>query len=807
MAVAAGTGMSVGISLSDATITSTTQASVDAAVLTALGNDVFVDATSVSTLDPENLGAAVDISAGIAGIHSQATIAGATRAFADGATIVKADSLELAATDTNTASPRSLVVGVGVFSVGVAGALSTTNITRTTEAFIGDDSQISIGSGPVNLTAKSTSDADGETTGVGAGISIGVSLLKVDVTVDNTTRAYVGDGATVDAGQLSLLAEADNTATAPTLAVGLGLLGGALIDVSATDSSTVDAYVGPEIGTASTGTPTTVTISGGGVDVRAHATSLVDTDSDVLGLGLLAGGALTQAISNASPTVRAYMGDDATVTADGDVMIEAAAQVEGTTDATGFSAGGGFSVAGAEVETNVNPIIRSFTVGGGAISANNVTLTSRHNVDEFGNALSLTPAFGETTLGSASLGVGVAGAIVTVENSPTIETKVGSGTTINATDAVSLASQSFQLADVDGFTAAGGLVAGIGITLPDSFARGTVSTHVDGVIESANTVSIVSDVDTRSKTQGLGAAFGFVGVTLAFVDARTSPDIDTFVGSSGRITATGDVTVESLVQSRSEASTKAIAGGIGAGLRVDTTATAQPQIDTYLANGGNITSSGGNVTLNTAHNFVDPDFIGGNVVRAAIESTSIGGLAVAEGNVTANALADVDTRTEAGSSIEALSGVVRLEARSGNFADATIENDTDGAITVSFLNPTANANGITKAQLLGNVGSTQTITNVFGESVKVGTPGAVDVSVIAQAADRSTADFDNSADGAVTIDDPSTGPSHDQADHRGERGQLRRHGRRQWELERRSHLQHRRRRDRQVLRLRRVEYL
>ena len=225
VAVAAGTGMSAAASLSNASITSTTQAFVDTSVLTALGNDVIVDATSVTTLDPENLGAAVGITGGIAGILSQATIAGATRAFADGATIVKANSLDLSADDTNTATPRSLVVGAGVLSVGAAGAVSTTNITRTTEAFIGEDAGIDTGAGLVTLTAESTSIATGETTGVGVSTSIGLALLKVDVKVNNTTRAYVGDGATINAGELTLTADADNTVTAPTIAVGVGLLG------------------------------------------------------------------------------------------------------------------------------------------------------------------------------------------------------------------------------------------------------------------------------------------------------------------------------------------------------------------------------------------------------------------------------------------------------------------------------------------------------------------------------------------------------------------------------------------------------
>ena len=149
-------------------------------------------------------------------------------------------------------------------------------------------------------------------------------------------------------------------------------------------------------------------------------------------------------------------------------------------------------------------------------------------------------------------------------------------------------------------------------------------------------------------------------------------------------------------------------------------------------------------------------FIAANVVKATVESVVGGGVAVAEGDVTATASADVDTRTGAGSSIQAPAGDVTLEARSGNFADGSIENAGGGAISVTVLNPTANANGDTKARLLGNVGSVATVNNVFGESELVGTPGAINVFVIAQAADQSTADFDTSSGGAVDVTAGST---------------------------------------------------
>src|SRR5207302_1077270 len=109
----------------------------------------------------------------------------------------------------------------------------------------------------------------------------------------------------------------------------------------------------------------------------------------VPGIGISVAAMVTTA--EASPTVRAYLGDDAEVTAGDDVLIEAVGEAYAISDALGFSGSTGVGVAGASVTSTVNPTVKAFTVGGGSITASDdVTIAARVNVDASGNNIQPT---------------------------------------------------------------------------------------------------------------------------------------------------------------------------------------------------------------------------------------------------------------------------------------------------------------------------------------------------------------------------------------------------------------------------------
>src|SRR5207245_1390807 len=103
--------------------------------------------------------------------------------------------------------------------------------------------------------------------------------------------------------------------------------------------------------------------------------------------------------------------------------------------------------------------VDAFTVGGGAITGNNVTIESRLNVDASGNpqyriynGSTVAPAYGTVTLAGAALAAGAAGGTISVYNSPTMDTGVGAGTVVNATNHVVVRSVSFERAQTDGLS-------------------------------------------------------------------------------------------------------------------------------------------------------------------------------------------------------------------------------------------------------------------------------------------------------------------------------------------------------------------
>ncbi len=246
----------------------------------------MVEATTTSDATPSIYGVSGGLAA-VAAMFSDSSIEGVTRSHVGGDTSVDANRLEIHATDTSGVHSSTLVVGIG--GVTGAGARSTGTITRTTEAFVDSGSQLSLGAATLDIDAISKSTADGWATGVAAG-GIAVAVLDVESTTDATTRAYVGSGASIDAGGLDLKADAVSLAKSPSTVVGVGLLAGAGIQLDAVDSSTVEAFIGPEAGYQAGDDVTRITVTGGDVNVTAKNDSEAKAETSVVTIADRCGG-------------------------------------------------------------------------------------------------------------------------------------------------------------------------------------------------------------------------------------------------------------------------------------------------------------------------------------------------------------------------------------------------------------------------------------------------------------------------------------------------------------------------------------
>jgi len=317
---------------------------------------------------------------------------------------------------------------------------------------------------------------------------------------------------------------------------------------TATDRSTVEAFVGAETTTTShAGRTATVVATGSGetIDITASLTAPVKAEGDVLSISL---GANSKTVTEATATqvVRAYVGDGGEPKAEGggDLNVAAFANTQALADGTGVSAALGVSVGGATSTATVNPTVQAFTEGTTKLGGRDVLLTSRVNVtdasahiDQSFEGDTVAPAFATVTLGSGALLASVAGGTVDTYNSPIVYTGVGAGGTVTATRDVKINSVVYQRAQSDGLSIAAALGVGVGITRPSATAGGSTTTFFDGELTGSSTATVRGFVEASTETDaravGVGALSGITDVTST---ATTSPTVATSVG--GSLTAT-----------------------------------------------------------------------------------------------------------------------------------------------------------------------------------------------------------------------------------------------------------------------------
>ena len=750
---------------------------------------VGIDAQDTSAINSELIGFGVSV--GLTGIavgiaKTENTIENQVSAFTDKSEVNTASNNILINALGGQRSTATTTAGAASVSLGAAGAgaVSNSTINGTVEAYA-NDSTLSSSNGITTISANSNLTSDSEAKG-GAGGVVAAAVMESHANIGGTTRAFLQGETEVNTTNFNVSADGTSTVNADGLGIGISAVGAAGVRTNATDNRIVEAYIGSQTGTTSS-KPTAIKVVGGNLNVDASAKSLVDAESNVISIGLLASGAKTNTTADATPIVRAYMGDQTKVVTDQNVSFDASAQVSAQADGTGVAASAAVAIippetgeresGGAFVEASATPTVESFTEGSNSISANDVELTSRFNVDEAGNPVQLTddegrslePTFAKIRLGSGALLAGVAGGTVNTFNAPKLSTVVGSGTVINATGDVLLETESLQVAETDGQSIGiGGVGIGVGVieasaVVGEDSVRKTnqIQTHFDGDLESAETLTIRSDVDAHSKVLGQADGFGAIASgTAPKVNAETAPKIATYVGETGEIKTNRDVSLESSVKTSAEAISKSITIAVGGALSdVENTATVAPIIDTFLqsnnSSGAKVASNSGNVILRSLHNVDETTgaFIADNQAFTSTDATEgAAGLRVGKINLTSNALTDVDTRVDREANITAQNGDIILESRSGNFADARAKSRGGAVINVSVANPEANANGATRAQLLGRVGDTAQQTNILGETETIGIAGARNVVVTAQSSDQSAANLDNGGGGVISVE-------------------------------------------------------
>ena len=566
---------------------------------------------------------------------------------------------------------------------------------------------------------------------------------KVTSIAAGSVRASIDDGATVAARSVDVSAVSANSVVANANVTGVALFGGAGVNAEAVDVTIVDAFIGPgptavhNAGLAATSVTTT---GAAGVTVRSKLSASVTATFDAVGVTLLGGGGATEIHADALQKVRAVLGDQANVAAGaGSVTFDVDADI--TSEAVGRQIGVSLGVASAQgnVVANLAARVGAFGIGGGSISGAAISFRTSLNEGFTGEGT----AHGKVYAGSGA-GIGtVAKAVAIATDDSNLTTGPAGGTTISATGAVSVTSVAVIRSNATGKSLALSLTGAAGLIEPTSTVSGVVITRLDSVVTSAASVSVVSDIDSRAVATGTaGAGAGVGGGTEATIAASAELEVSTLAG--GSISATGDITIESLVRSSVLSDFKALAIG-GGGAAAAEEVIANDHTATTAAVSGSASSTSGNVSVHAFHNYDGVAFLTENDVRATASATVAAiGLALGAAKLNAIATATAEAALNAGGTLAAPNGKVSVLALSANYALAQLANVSGAAINVGSFgaDPTAVASGWTLAKLLGNV---RTVVGAADAS------GAQSVDVFARSQNLAVAGMKNEGGGAISI--------------------------------------------------------
>ncbi|MEO0985812.1 MAG: DUF4347 domain-containing protein [Cyanobacteria bacterium J06639_14] len=270
------------------------------------------------------------------------------------------------------AGSAGLVAG----SVGVS--IADNSIDNTVQAYIDGAAVAATDSVDVDASSVTANTATAFAGAVAAGIGASISGTTAIADITTDVAAYIGSGSTVTAdsdgiaapnadpatSSITVKAASDNTSQAIVDSTSAGLVGVGNTIALATSNGTTSAYAGPADGSSSTGT---TTLTGGGLIIEADSTNGALADVEAATGGLVAG-QINFANVESSPTTQAYIGASVTVNVTGDVTVNAVGDAEADVDAQG-SSDGAISVGASVVKSTVKPTVESYVDSGSSITA------------------------------------------------------------------------------------------------------------------------------------------------------------------------------------------------------------------------------------------------------------------------------------------------------------------------------------------------------------------------------------------------------------------------------------------------------
>ncbi|MBE9103062.1 DUF4347 domain-containing protein [Vacuolonema iberomarrocanum] len=287
-------------------------------------------------------------------------------------------TIQATETATLTTDNRFASVGAGIIGLAGAGASSKTTLNSTTEAYAKGNQDWSVGD--LTIAADSNTDSTvkvhgGAVNAAALAAAAGASLATVEDNSQATAYFDLDNSAVLKAQDVDITATATPKATADALFVGVAAsvgLAGAGSEATATINPMVTAYVGE-------GT----TIQADNLTVQAEQAKPENSDASVSaiattgegGVGLSLG--FTYADAHADGTVKAYIDDNARIFTANDVTVAAINNTQQFAGKDGVANGGfNIGVTGGELraDTHSNKITEAYLGNNIALVAQNLTL-------------------------------------------------------------------------------------------------------------------------------------------------------------------------------------------------------------------------------------------------------------------------------------------------------------------------------------------------------------------------------------------------------------------------------------------------
>ena len=424
------------------------------------------------------------------------------------------------------------IAGAASNQVAVSGAFSVNVFDDTTEAWIGDGARIDA-SGSLDVVAANDTTAKAFAGGVSAAGKVGVGLASADIVNSSATRAWLGsDTHVVQAGDLSVgaaasmdLAVIGASAGAANTAGVAGVLNLILAE------SIVEAWIDANARVRSNGA---LAVS---ADNRFDALNV----AGVAGIGGTAGVGVSAGINLIDSETRAWIGDDAEIAAAGLTSVDASSESDVLSVVVG-GAGGGKAGVAASAATNVyNPVTQAWIGTDARINSGDplVAQSVRVSADSATELLSIVGTVG---IGGTA-GVGGAADVVVIDKT-TSAWLAGGSEVRTGRDISVLADAQEKIRSIGvGFSAGGtaGVQGSASVlvlnTDTQAWAADQTTLHANGNIvigaSSASELDLLSGAIGGAGTAAVGA-----GAAVSVIDKTTRA----WIGDDASVTALGNGT-------------------------------------------------------------------------------------------------------------------------------------------------------------------------------------------------------------------------------------------------------------------------